>query len=214
MLTFSYLIFLALKKVFPNSINFYCAWHISQNLKKRFSYLNRGNIKEKKVLYQKIVNLPYTNDIEDFEEDYEEILKSEFISEENVKYLNAKWKDRKHWGKCFMKTQFCSGMCTSSRIEGKHRVLKTYLNSSKGLVEVFQTFKDLEHQEIKVFKDEIIKLKEKENKQYERTEIVKYFKDFSQYAINKIKQELIESNNYKIVKVRQANTWQIKIFID
>jgi len=51
----------AIKKVFPNSTNYMCSWHLQQNLKKRFAYLNRGNDLDKKALYKSIINLPYQN---------------------------------------------------------------------------------------------------------------------------------------------------------
>jgi len=153
------------------------------------------------------VNLPYTENDYVFEENYKGILKNKSLSKENINYLNQRWNNRKLWGKCYMKDKFCIGMCTSSRIEAKHRVLKRFLNSSKGLVFLFRTLQDLEVMEIKNFQDEIIKLSDKEDKQYLQTKIMKHFQDdYSLYAQNKIKNELIESNNYKI-EMSAPNKW-------
>jgi len=60
--------------------------------------------------------------------------------------------------------------------------------------------KKLEAQEVKVFKDEVSSIFKKEQKQNEKTEIIKYFQDYSSYAIKEIQEELIQSNNYKIQK--------------
>jgi len=151
------------------------------------------------------VNLPYSENISYFEDGYKEILKSDSIGKENKNYLEAKWKEKQKWAKCFMKTKFCVGMCTSSRIEAKHRLLKRYLNSSKGLVYLFSILRDIEKTELKNFQDEVTRISEKENKQYEKTEIIKCFQGYSDYALNKLKQQLIESNNYKIKSSGQTS---------
>jgi len=41
---------LAIKTVFPQSINNLCAWHVQQNLKKKFCYLNRSKKEDQKTL--------------------------------------------------------------------------------------------------------------------------------------------------------------------
>ena len=84
--------------------------------------------------------------------------------------------------------------------ESKHRILKKFFNSSSRLCEIFIVCKKLEAQEVKVFKDEVSSISKKEQKQNEKTEIIKYFQDYSNYAIKKIQEELIQSNNYKIQK--------------
>lgn len=58
---------LAIKVVFPRSENFICSWHVQQNLKKKFCFLNRGNDPKKKTLYREIINLPFSNYPEVFE---------------------------------------------------------------------------------------------------------------------------------------------------
>jgi len=110
----------AIKKVFPNSTNYMCSWHLQQNLKKRFVYLNRGNDLDKKALYRSIINLPYQNYQKEFEDSYEEISISNHINKELKTYLKNKCSDKKLWVKAFMKGKFCAGMCTTSRIESKH----------------------------------------------------------------------------------------------
>jgi len=180
---------------------------VSQNLKKRFAFLNRGKDPEKQKLYFKIINLPFSEYICDFEEDYEKIIKSDLLGDNNIIYLKQRWNDRKYWVKGYMKLYFCCGMCTTSRIEAKHRVLKTYLNSSKSLVTLFQVFKELENTEIKNYKDEFTKISTKREKKLEKSNILKYFNFVSDFVINKITNELIESLNYKVKKSSVKNFW-------
>jgi len=107
-------------------MNYICSWHVQQNLKKRFAYLNRGNDSEKKELYTTIINLPYEEYQSNFEDSYKQILSSIHISKELKTYLKNKYSDKKLWVKLFMKGKFCAGMCTTSRIENKHRIFKRY----------------------------------------------------------------------------------------
>ena len=68
-------IFLAIKTVCPKTTNYLCSWHLQQNLKKKFSFLNKSNKNqtkeetiEKIILYDQIINLPFSDYIDDFEE--------------------------------------------------------------------------------------------------------------------------------------------------
>ena len=63
---------------------------------------------------------------------------------------------------------------------------------------LFSILRDTEKTELKNFQDEVTRISEKENKQYEKTEIIKFFQGYSDYALNKLKRQLIEPNNYKI----------------
>ena len=105
-----------------------------------------------------------------------------------------------------MKKQFTCGMCTTSRIEAKHRVFKLYLNSSSKLCELFKVFKQLEAKEVYVFKDEVEKLTKKEDQQFEKSLLIKHFApNYSLYVLAKLKEQLNESLNYKFAKVQK--TW-------
>jgi len=195
----------AIRFVFPRAKNLICAWHVNQNFKKRFAFLNRGTDQNKKDLYNKIIQLPYTNYQEQFLELYNEIINSELLSEELKKYLKSKYATKDSWVKAHMKSYFCCGNCTTSRIEAKHRTYKRYLNSTKRLIEIFQCFKELESKEIKKYKDEVVSFSKKEKKILDKSKIVKFFcEDYSNFAVLKIKEELINSTNYSITK--KSNT--------
>ena len=153
---------LAIKKVFPTSKHFLCAWHIQQGFKKKICFLNKGNVSDKKELYQRIIQLPFSEYEEDFDENFKEIIESEQKKIEHKSYLQKKAKEKKNWAKCFMKNYFCCGMCTSSRIESKHRLYKRFLKSSTHLIEFFKVLRELEEIEIFQFKDEVTKLKKQE----------------------------------------------------
>jgi len=105
-----------------------------------------------------------------------------------------------------MKDNFTCEMCTSSRIKSKHRLYKTYLNSTTRMIELFLIFKIIEEKEVSIFKDEIKKLKKKDNINLDKNDLIKYFKPiFSQYAMVKFTENLIDSINYNVKK--SGNKW-------
>ena len=117
---------------------------------KKFCYLNRGRDATKKALYSSIINLPYSNHPDEFDEKFGNIKKSRSINSELKKYLDDKSKEKELWVKGFMKIKSCCGMCTTSCIEAKHRVLKQFLNSGKRITEIFKVIKELEQREIRI----------------------------------------------------------------
>ena len=142
---------IAIEKVFPKSSAFLCSWHVQQNLKKKFAFLNRGKEAEKKILYSNIINLPYENYQKDFIDSYNQISASNHLSKDLKVYLKNRFEQRKLWVRAYMKERFCAGICTTSRIESKHKIFKKYLNSSNRLVELFKVFRELEQLEINGF---------------------------------------------------------------
>lgn len=98
-------------------------------------------------------------------------------------------------------------MCSSSRIESKHRVLKQYLNSSKRLTELFQVLKNLEAVEISRMENEIEKSRKNERKKKEKMDIIVSLKEiYSDYVLERVKDNLLDSINYKIDK-QEKNLW-------
>jgi len=200
-------ILLAIKEIFPKSTNFICSWHVQQNLKKKYSYLNRSKNKESKDLYQRIIQLPFSNDPEEFETSFAKILGQNQLQSDMKIYLLNKAKEKEFWVKGFMKKKFCCGMCSSSRIESKHRVLKQYLNSSKRLTELFQVLKNLEAIEISRMENKIEKSRKNERKKKEKMDIIVSLKEiYSDYVLERVKDNLLDSINYKIDK-QEKNLW-------
>jgi len=176
--------------------------------------LNRGEKnensqirEEKRALYSSIINIPLSNYPEDFISVFDEVLESPYISDELKDYFEKKCINKEQWTKAFMKKSFCCGTCTSSRIESKYNILKKYLNTSKRLTELFQTFKELEKQEINRFKDEISKLSINENQMIDKYDLIKILKKkYSGYCLRIVKENVLISMNYKIRKVKE-NLW-------
>ena len=106
--------------------------------------------------------MPFLNYPEEFEENVDKILDSIHINNDLKKYLKEKAREIESWVKGFMKKKFCCGMCSSSRIESKHRILKQYLDSGKRLSELFQVVKELEKMEISRMENEIERFRKKE----------------------------------------------------
>jgi len=98
-----------------------------------------------------------------------------------------------------MKETFCCGLCTSSRIESKHRIYKKYLNGSKRLCELFKVFKELEQQEVLKFCEEIRSSKKKGTKCLDGYKALSDIKqNYSNYCLNILNKNLIEALNYQI----------------
>ena len=98
-------------------------------------------------------------------------------------------------------------MCSSSRIESKHRVLKQYLNSSKRLTELFKVLKNLEAVEISRMENEIEKSRKNERKKKEKMDIIVSLKEiYSDYVLERVKDNLLDSINYKIDK-QEKKLW-------
>jgi len=146
---------------------------------------------------------------EDFLKSYKQIQGSKFLNKESKLYLQNKFQEKHKWVKAFMKSQFCGGMCTTSRVESKHRVFKRYLKSSTSLCQLFNVIRNLENQEINSFVNEIEKIGKKSSNNLEKSNFIKYFKqNFSEYIIVRLKNTLIESTNYKVKEISK-NIWYI-----
>jgi len=180
---------------------------VQQNFKKKFSFLTRGSDQGKKNIYRLIKNLPLCEDSEIFLENYNEIQTSELLSSELKLYLENKFNEKTRWVKAYMKSHFCAGMCTTSRIESKHGVFKRFLKSSTSLCELFNVIRTIERQEISAFTNEIDKINKKSSSNLENSNLIKYFRnEYSEYLIIRLKSILIESTNYTIDRKSQ-NIW-------
>ena len=205
---------LAIKEVFSESRHNLCGWHVQKNLKSHFCILTRNskdttaNIKkQKKDLYNTIINLPFIDCPKKFEDTIIAIRNNELLNEDLKEYLDLKYSQKYRWVKGYIKSHFCCGTCTSSRIESKHRVLKQNLNSSKRLAELFTIFQKLEQMEGSQFKDEFTRLSKAQTSQLEKSEIIKALKaKHSNYVLEITKRKLVESINYKIDQ-KGRNLW-------
>jgi len=89
-------------------------------------YLNRKKSIEAKKLYNKILNMPYFESIEEYEETYREVIRSNHITKESISYLKKRDEYCDQWVKAYMKDSFTGGTCTTSRIESKHAIYKRF----------------------------------------------------------------------------------------
>jgi len=164
------------------------------------------------ALYNQIINLSYSNYPNDFENSFTNIMKSKHITKELKKYLDDKAKRKEYWVKGYLKDYFCCGLCTTSRLESKHSVLKQYLNSGKRLTELFQVMQQLEEKEVNKMKNEIQSKQKRKRTKIGNSDLVIYFKDkYSEYVIERIKDNSIDSINYKVTEVDQ-NQWYFFVF--
>ena len=117
--------------------------------------------------------MPFSESEEEYFETYELLIENDNISSDLKTYLKKRHLTRQKWVKAYMKTNFCCGTCTTSRIEAKHRIYKAYLNGNSRLCEIFLTFQKLEKQEVTKFEDEIIRLSKPTKTQLNKNDFIK-----------------------------------------
>lgn len=97
-------------------------------------------LKNQKELYQIIVNLPYQEFIDKFEDQYDNLLQNSSINEHQKVYLKEYYETKYKWCKAYMKeTNFTCGICSTQR--GINSGLKG-LNMNSSLQEMFDALKN------------------------------------------------------------------------
>lgn len=151
-----------------------------------------------------MINLPFCKDKEEYIDIYNKINESEYVSDELSDFLMKKDKVKTKWCKAFMMENFTAGICTTSRIESKHRTLSSYLNSRSKLCTVLQTFKEIESNESKKFIEE--EFAKDDEKVICNIIILKELTQFfGEYVMAKIKINISKALNYKVTK--KGNCW-------
>ena len=110
----------------------HCSWHRSQNLKKKFFYLN----KKSDNIYEKIVNLPYEKNRAKFEITYEEIISHQLVNESEIQYLKNYYNEKGKWSLAYVKNHFTCGIFTTQRAESINNMMKCVLNKKSSITEV------------------------------------------------------------------------------
>ena len=107
-----------------------------------------------------------------------------------------------------MKAIFTGGTCTTSRIEAKHRIYKTFLNSRSNLQKIFEVFIKLEKIEIKNYIEEIHAFKESEEEIFLKSDLIKTCKNiYSSYDLNKVKLNFLLASNYDVDIIKTNKQW-------
>ena len=164
----------------------------------RGDQINEEDHKEAKKLYNQIRNLPYCEYEDDYEKIYKEILLCDLVNSDSKAYIQKRHEYREKYVKCYMKTIFTGGTCTTSRIESKHSVYKAFLNSDSSLMQVFQVFVNLEKLEFEKYTEEITIMNEKQN-DFVKYDLIKELESvYSPYILHKTKANLITALNYGV----------------
>ena len=124
-----------LNNAFPQIKHLLCQWHISQNLKKLFSFLSNVNMK---TVYDKVLSLIKINDPKKFDDLCEEIqkaLKSKKYTK-SYQYFERICSIKEKWASCLVPKMFTVGIHTTSRIESVNAVIKKYVNSTSEISDI------------------------------------------------------------------------------
>ena len=181
---------LGLKSNFQSNL-LLCSWHIQKNIISHLSSLGKKN----KTLYDRVINLPFITCEKKFNDLIKTVEESEDVSIRERKYLEEKLKTKKQWAKCITKENFCGGICTTSRIEGLHGVLKRFLNSNSRLQGVFNCFRSIEKTQLQKFEQEYSRHKKQKIIAVSNPlELIK--NEFSDFLYKKIAPKFSKALNY------------------
>jgi len=136
-----------ISKRYPQIIHFLCQWHIIQNFKKHFSYLQNMNLK---TVYEQILSLPYLSQKQDFENTYQSTINTlknkKYIK--SSKYLEHVYESKLKWAKCYSPDIFTAGIHTTSRIESINAAIKKFVNSNSEISDIFDFLISFENKQI------------------------------------------------------------------
>ena len=126
----------SIKDILPNTIHLVCQWHMQKHLITHFACLSIKN----RELRDKLVNLPFFDDVYEFDEAIE------YCSDNNlpsvVNYLNLINSYREKWSLAYRSSIFHANISTKSRAESMNSILKSTLKSTSEFSEIFFFFKD------------------------------------------------------------------------
>jgi len=189
--------------IFPNSKRLICAWHLQRNFASKFSSLATKN----KALYDEALNLPFITHCDKFEETVTKLKSNNVLSETQLKYLEEKLIQKKHWAKSENLGTFVVGVSTTSRIESMYSILREKLNSNSRLCGVFEAFKDIEKTEVLNLMKEFERHKKNLNNNLSGGPLMNLIaKDYCPYIMKKLDQIMKKSINYK-AQSTSNNTW-------
>ena len=102
---------------------------------------------------------------------------------------------KERWAKCAIKLKFGAGVCTTSRVEGLHGVLKKTLTSRSGLQSVFHCFRKVETTQIDKFNNEFY-LNKSELLILRNDFMTEVKTKYSNYVAEKIASKFVKALNY------------------
>jgi len=179
-----------------------CSWHIQRNLISKLSGLSKKN----KEIYDMILNLPFITCQDKFNEVLKEVDSSEEITKVEKDYLKTKLESKVRLAKCFTKVTFCGGVCTTSRIQGLHGVLKKYLNSNSSLLKIFNCFRQIENIQLTKFEKEYNR-KNKKFTELDSLPLQEIKSKFSDYVYKKLAPKFSRALNYVLENHNKKNVW-------
>jgi len=112
----------AIERALPNTTHLLCQWHMQQNFKKHFLYLNTvkgpGSLEARQLYRYLTGDVIFNESVKNFWKVSEIIFNSEhLLGPERIKYLRGMWQIKEKWTMAFSPKNFIAGTHTTSRIE-------------------------------------------------------------------------------------------------
>jgi len=108
----------AIERVLKGSTHLLCQWHMQQNFKKHFIYLNRTKSCASKLLYKSVIDLIYCDCPQRFQQLQDLVFNSgEYLGPQKLDYLRKLFLIKEKWVTCFTPDIFSAGTHTISRAE-------------------------------------------------------------------------------------------------
>ncbi|CAG8820214.1 8290_t:CDS:2, partial [Gigaspora margarita] len=193
----------ALKKNFPQSEHLLCTWHILNNFKKN---LRRHFVNDSFDEIIKIVDcLIHSNDYEAFNlavASYKKLALLSSNASEVVKYLDRKVKEK--WVGIYTSKMMHFGATTTQRVEGAHPAMKRAIETSGSLTKSFNSLDRwlrLHHEEYLLqCENESVNIDPLLTRD-DKNRLEPLLGKVAQFALNKIKNELLSVTTYKACSV-------------
>lgn len=141
----------AIERRWSSSQHLLCQWHMQQNFKKHFMYLtklrNTGGLLPKKLYKILVGDLIFGDCQKKFWQNIELIFSEDaqiLLGQDKLRYLQKLLMIKEKWTTAFNPRLFSAGTHTTSRIEAVNSWLKQTLHQKSSLLDVLQTFKDLD----------------------------------------------------------------------
>ncbi|CAI2385530.1 unnamed protein product [Moneuplotes crassus] len=139
-----------IERTFEKTTHLLCQWHVMNNFKRHFLYLQKKKGFGPKNLYQKIINLIYTPSAKEFQE-IQEVLFSptnDDIGDEKLQYLRQMFAIKEKWAEAFCPIEFNAATHTISRGESVNSQIKNRVFAKSSMCDIFRLFQELEDRSI------------------------------------------------------------------
>ena len=138
-----------IERTFEHTTHLLCQWHVLNNLKRHFIFLQKKKGAGPKMLYNQIMELIFTPSPKRFQEIQELIFSSnEHLNDHLLQYLRSMFAIKEKWAEAFSPNLFSAATHTISRAESVNSQIKDRVFSKSSFWDILRLFQELEDRSI------------------------------------------------------------------